>query len=124
MEKKRRARINESLQELRTLLADTDVSTARTLHFMFTCPSDAEVDLGSDRALLLVSIVSFQDGERRGAGDDGEKGGGHTEEPNPRSAQFCSTHSCTVYHENWSVHSFFKQQPLAKFLNVGDFILS
>lgn len=29
MEKKRRARINESLQELRTLLADTDVSTER-----------------------------------------------------------------------------------------------
>lgn len=29
MEKKRRARINESLQELRTLLADTDVSTVR-----------------------------------------------------------------------------------------------
>lgn len=27
VEKKRRARINESLQELRTLLADTDVST-------------------------------------------------------------------------------------------------
>lgn len=31
MEKKRRARINESLQELRTLLADTDVSEERTL---------------------------------------------------------------------------------------------
>lgn len=31
MEKKRRARINESLQELRTLLADTDVSDERTL---------------------------------------------------------------------------------------------
>lgn len=29
VEKKRRARINESLQELRTLLADTDVSTVR-----------------------------------------------------------------------------------------------
>lgn len=29
MEKKRRARINESLRELRTLLADTDVSRTR-----------------------------------------------------------------------------------------------
>lgn len=38
VEKKRRARINESLQELRTLLADTDVSTERTqlLHWSFT----------------------------------------------------------------------------------------
>lgn len=32
MEKKRRARINESLQELRTLLADTDVSIRRRTH--------------------------------------------------------------------------------------------
>lgn len=31
MEKKRRARINESLQELRTLLVDTDVSVHRQL---------------------------------------------------------------------------------------------
>lgn len=35
MEKKRRARINESLQELRTLLADADVSDERA------CPSAA-----------------------------------------------------------------------------------
>lgn len=92
MEKKRRARINESLQELRTLLADTDVSSsahARTHSPQLSSPApgDTEVDLGSDGALLVVSTVSFQDGERRGAGDDGEKGGGRTEEPNPRSEQ-------------------------------------
>lgn len=37
MEKKRRARINESLQELRTLFADTDVSLAHIARYMLTC---------------------------------------------------------------------------------------
>lgn len=46
---------------------------------------------GSDRALLTVSTVSFQDGERRGAGDDSEKGGGHAEEPNTRYAHLRAT---------------------------------
>ncbi len=91
MEKKRRARINESLQELRTLLADADVSSssAHRLHRGSPAPvtRGRGVDFGSDGALLVVSTVSFQDGERGGAGDDGEKGGGHTEEPNPRSEQ-------------------------------------
>ncbi|KAM7399707.1 hypothetical protein PAMP_018955 [Pampus punctatissimus] len=84
VEKKRRARINESLQELRTLLADTDVSTARTRRTSYSpVPVMLRVDLGSDGASFVVSTVSFQDGERRGSGDDGEKGGGHIEEPNP-----------------------------------------
>lgn len=37
VEKKRRARINESLQELRTLLADTDVSTAHAHCTLTVC---------------------------------------------------------------------------------------
>lgn len=36
VEKKRRARINESLQELRTLLADTDVSLAHLPRYRLT----------------------------------------------------------------------------------------
>lgn len=92
MEKKRRARINESLQELRTLLADTDVSRAHAhCTSAHLCPCDTEEQFGSDGALLAVSTVSFQDGERRGAGDDGEKGGGHPEESKPRSAPLSST---------------------------------
>ena len=47
MEKKRRARINESLQELRTLLADTEVST----HLGPLRHSETGVEFGSDGAL-------------------------------------------------------------------------
>lgn len=48
------------------------------------------VEFGSDGALAACfSTVSFQDGERRGAGDDGEEGGGRAEEPKPRSARPC-----------------------------------
>lgn len=81
MEKKRRARINESLRELRTLLADTDVSRTRTR----ASPACTGTRCGMVlMQLLSVSTDSFQDGERRGAGDDSEKGGGHTEESKPR----------------------------------------
>lgn len=37
--------------------------------------------------IWFLSSVSFQDGERRGAGADREEGGGHTEEPETRCAQ-------------------------------------
>uniref|UniRef100_A0A3B5KJN4 Hes family bHLH transcription factor 6 n=1 Tax=Takifugu rubripes TaxID=31033 RepID=A0A3B5KJN4_TAKRU len=46
VEKKRRARINESLRELRTLLADTDVSRTRTRRV--TCPHRYAVPVVSD----------------------------------------------------------------------------
>lgn len=79
VEKKRRARINESLQELRGLLADTDVSSALSLYF----------PLYSIRKLKCLNVtVPRQDGERRGAGAYGEKGGRHPEEQKPRWVQF------------------------------------
>lgn len=83
MEKKRRARINESLRELRTLLADADVSRTRT-RTRITCLRRYEVRFVSDGAPLPGPTDPFQDGERRGAGDDSEKGGGHPEQPKPR----------------------------------------
>lgn len=46
MEKKRRARINESLRELRTLLADTDVSRTRARRV--TCPHRYAAPVVSD----------------------------------------------------------------------------
>lgn len=59
VEKKRRARINESLQELRTLLADTDVSTERTqlLHWSFTFA--LRHNEGVNRGLGGAHLVSF-----------------------------------------------------------------
>lgn len=52
MEKKRRARINESLLELRTLLADTDVSPAQ-----ITCSCSLQVQPGSNSS--AASFHSF-----------------------------------------------------------------
>lgn len=88
MEKKRRARINESLQELRLILADTEVTS---------CP--AKLGLSQEGrggpvtnslmpslsalSLLLAAaalLVPDEDGECRGAGDDGETGPGHSAE--------------------------------------------
>lgn len=93
MEKKRRARINESLLELRTLLADADVSTGRT-----HCCTSFQLALGSDEAHMLLSTVSFQDGECRSAGDDSEKGGGHTEEQKSRSGHIHRYNKSTEPH--------------------------
>ena len=89
VEKKRRARINESLQELRTMLTETDVSLA---HLLRTLPCAVQ-RLGSlnpnvyriiqhmkrNPCLLLVLTASVQDGERRGSGDDSEESGTHSE---------------------------------------------
>lgn len=56
MEKKRRARINESLRELRTLLADADVSRTRTRRI--TCPHRCAGPVVSDAPLLFPQIHS------------------------------------------------------------------
>lgn len=80
VEKKRRARINESLQELRALLADTEVRTEPV-----PSPPHCSHLTGSEGSHLTLPTGSLQDGERRGAGDDREEGGGHSEEPDPRS---------------------------------------
>lgn len=81
VEKKRRARINESLQELRLILADAEV----TLRLW---GREGAVRLGrgkerrrssAERAFPRLSsfgllLVPDEDGERRGAGDDSEAG--------------------------------------------------
>lgn len=82
VEKKRRARINESLQELRSLLADTEVrARGHTRAHTHTAVLPVRV---MELLRLLVHTVSLQDGECRGAGDDGEEGRGHPEESESR----------------------------------------
>lgn len=56
VEKKRRARINESLRELRNLLADTDVSRTRTRRI--TCLHRYAVPVVSDAPPLSQQIHS------------------------------------------------------------------
>lgn len=66
VEKKRRARINESLQELRTLLAENDVSLSTTLS---NCVHNRCSQLYAQVCLHLTFFYSAADenGERRGA---------------------------------------------------------
>lgn len=58
MEKKRRARINKSLQELRLLIADTDVREHLQLFVANKYKYAAIVALGSQKSCLQDAFVS------------------------------------------------------------------
>lgn len=91
MEKKRRARINESLQELRLLLAGAEVRRAGGL-------AGAQGPLGQGAGVATrpgltdpphapgapVGAGAGQAGERRGAGADGAACSGHAAGPGAR----------------------------------------
>lgn len=95
MEKKRRARINESLQELRVLMADADVSRDTVQVFQGNALRDfvlllkqkfSPACVAGARYLRFLSpaAVAIKDGECRSAGDDSETCGGLPAKPGSR----------------------------------------
>lgn len=90
MEKKRRARINESLQELRLLIADAEVRwQVQYWERLLVVPvvvyalvkrcllPATSCDVFSNFTSLSPATAAIKDGERRSAGDDSETCGEH-----------------------------------------------